>query len=161
MKISTRVDLVQRLLWQRVNQRLFCPTGWVRVDGVKNQWPGRHCRIPLKKWSKQDWPNAWANAKNSPAPAGCRQWELPWGLWRWWGRGQWQGAQRGEAGVARGLPSHPPPFPEDPALETLVKCMWPWIIQPSHKHKPQNKPGVCPQLHSKGPEYCPEFRARC
>lgn len=161
MKISTSADLVQRLLWQRVSQGLFCQTGWVWDDSVKKQCPGWHCRISLKKWNKQAWPNIWASAKSSLAPTGCTQLKLTGCFWQWQGRGGQHGARRGEAGAALGLLSHPPPFPREPALETLVKCTQPWIIQHSCKHKPHNRPEVCLQPHSKGPEYCPEFIARC
>lgn len=148
MKSSTRADLVQRLLWQCVNQRFFDQTGWV----WDRAW---HYRIPLKKWNKQAWPNTWESAKSSLAPMGCMQLKLTWCLWQWWGRGGWQGARRGEAGAALCLPSRPPPFPWEPALETLVKCMQPWIIQRSCKHKPHNRPELCSSASQQGARVLP------
>lgn len=116
---------------------------------------------PIKKVKQQAWPNTWESAMSSLALMGCTQLKLTWCLWQWRGQGGRQGAQRGEAGVALSLPSRPPPFPGDAALETLVKCTQPWIIQHFRKHKPHNRPKVCLQLHSEGPEYCLEFIARC
>lgn len=157
---------VQERVWSKgcsdnVSIKVFCPAEWVRADAVKNQRPGWHCRIPIKKVKQTGLTQYLSKCKELPGPSGLHTMRADLRPLTVMGARTVTRSSEGRGRAARGLPSHPPPFPEEPALETLVKCMWPWIIQPSHKHKPQNKPGVCTQLHSKGSEYCLEFIARC
>lgn len=80
MKISTRADLVQRLLWQRVNQGVFCQTGWVWDDSVKKQCPGWHCRISLKKVKQTGLTQYLSKCKEFPGPNGLHTAKADWVL---------------------------------------------------------------------------------
>lgn len=156
--MSTRADLVQRLLWQRINQRFFCHTGWVWDDSVKKAVPCMALQGPMNKSKQTRLTQYWRKCKELSSPKGLQAVKgdlVPLAAMGWGerqelgGERQWvcitsttllQGASTGNLTEMHTALNHP-------------------VISPTST--PHQAQSLCLQPHSEGPECCLEFRVRC